>query len=124
MFRLGGVVMCVDLGTKLHLFHDNVHGLPPRLLALHVLLVLMLRVVHDPAYRGVRVRSDLDKVEVVSTGELQRVGKRLNAFLLPVGSDQTYGRSTYLLVDPGFCCGYFRTTPSPTRLRVMKFLGL
>src|SRR5215211_4812634 len=66
-----------------------------------LLLVLVLRVVEQPADRRLGLLGDHDEVEI----RLSRLGERLvarqNPDLLPVGADQPYLGGIDLLVDPG-----------------------
>ena len=54
---------------------------------------------------GLAIVGHLDQVEVVLTGELQRLGQRLDAELLPVGADQANLTGPDAVVDPGLVVG-------------------
>src|SRR5436190_24265581 len=85
---LGLVIVGSDLRPQLHLANGHLLLMLTRLLALLLLLVLVLRVIQHPAYRRLRLGSDLDEVEVTLT----RIGERLVAlhdtYLLTVVADQ------------------------------------
>jgi len=62
-------------------------------------------VVHDLADRRVGRGCDLDEVETLLTGDLERLGKGLDPELRSVGTDQTDLTSANAIVDAGVVCG-------------------
>ena len=101
MALLGLVIVDADLRAELDLFdHDDVLMLA-RQLRLLLLLVLVLRVVHDATHGRARVGGDLDEVEVLVPGKLERVVAVLDPDLLTICANQAHLRYTNGLVDAG-----------------------
>ena len=71
----------------------------PGLLGALVLLVAVLRVVHDPRDGRIRAGRDLDEVEALAVRELQRLLRREDPDLSAVLVDQADALGTDLLVD-------------------------
>ena len=88
MAALGLVVVLGDLGPQLDLADVHLLLVLAGGLRLLLLLVLVLRVVEDAGDRRLRVRSDLDQVEVPLAGALQRVLGGDDPDLLPALVDQ------------------------------------
>src|SRR6185503_5187274 len=103
--HLGRVVVPVDLRAELHFLDDDVRGLALRFLAALVLLVLVLAVVHDLGHGRIGLGGDLNEVEPLLPGDLQRFGQRLHAVLRTVGADQSDLTSADAIVDAGLVCG-------------------
>jgi hypothetical protein len=75
-----------------------------------LLLVLVPAVVHDPAHRRIGVRGDLDEIELLLTGDRERLRQRLDPELLSPGPDEQDLAGPYPVVDPGVLCGYVITS--------------
>ena len=109
---LGVEVATADLRAVLHLLDHDVGRLLAGLLGPLLLLVLELGEVHDPAHRWTRIRRDLDQVELHRASDVQRLGKRLDAQLRPLGVDQSNLSCTDPVVDPCLvsrCSSYFES---------------
>src|SRR5688572_11158668 len=73
---LGLVVMNPDLRSELDLLDLNLELMLPGLLGALLLLVAVLRVVHDPRYGRICTGRDLHEVEALSVRELERFLRR------------------------------------------------
>jgi hypothetical protein len=94
------VVMDADLRAELDLLDLDLRLVLARGLGLLLLLVLVLAVVHDPGHGRVGACRDLDQVQILGVGVLERLGRRLDADLRAVRIDQPHARDTDGLVDP------------------------
>jgi hypothetical protein len=90
-----------DLRAQLDLAHVHLLLVLAGGLRLLLLLVLVLRVVQDPADRRLRGGRDLDQVEVLLLGPGQRLLGRDHADLLTALVDQAHLGNADALVDPG-----------------------
>ena len=104
--HLGRVVVHVDLRSELHLLDDDLGGLAAGLFAPLLLLVLVALVVHEPADRRVRVRSNFHEVELCGPGDGDRFGERLDAELFAFAADEQHFAGSDAVVDPGVVCAY------------------
>src|SRR5439155_19604075 len=94
---LGRVVVAVDLRAHLHLFDLHLGLLALGFLRLQAQLVAVLPVVEQPAHRWVRLRGDLDEVQVQLARDPQRVWEPHDPDPAPVRPDETNLRRP----DPG-----------------------
>src|SRR5690606_5602264 len=94
------VVTLLGAGPKLDLFDLRLLLLLAGGLGLLVLLEHELAVVHDSAYRGIRVRRDLHEVQTQLFGGRKSLLNRHDADLFPVGTDHTNPRRIDLLIAP------------------------
>src|SRR5437764_520705 len=69
-----------------------------------VLLVLPLAEIQEPAHGRIRLRRDLDEIEIELTGTLECLPGGHHADLLPVVSDEPDLRRTDPVVDPRLRC--------------------
>jgi hypothetical protein len=93
------VVVLGDLRAQLDLPDVGLLLVLARRLRLLLLLVLVLRVVEDPSHGRLRVRGDLDQVEIPLLGSLEGLGGRDDADLLAVLVDQAHLGHADPLVD-------------------------
>src|SRR5215216_1258973 len=94
------VVVDSDLRPELDLLDVDRNLVLARDLGLLLLLVAVLAVVHDPRDRWVRLRGDLDEVEILPVRVVERFLDRLHSELSAVLVDQTDLRDTDVFVDP------------------------
>ena len=94
------VVVNADLGSELDLLDVDGNLMLPRELELLLLLIAVFPVVHDPRYGWIRLRGDLDEVEVLPVCVLPRLICRLDPDLRAVFVDEPYVRGADVLVDP------------------------
>ena len=73
MVLLRLVVTHIDLRTELHLLDLDTHLFLSCRLGLTILLVLVLAVIHDLAYRRLRVGGNLNKVHVLVVRDAQSI---------------------------------------------------
>ncbi len=97
---LGVVVVLGDLGAELDLADRDLLLVLARLLDLLGLLVLVLRVVQDPAHRRACLGGDLDQVQFALLGEAQRVGRLEYADLVALVVDEAHLGDADPLIDP------------------------
>src|SRR5690606_31417113 len=104
--KLDLVISLIRAGPEFDLFDLRLLLLLAGGLSLLVLLEHELAVVHDPAYRGVRVRCDLDEVQTRVFGGRKSLLNAHDADLLAVGTDYTNpGRSDLLIAPDAFTLG-------------------
>jgi hypothetical protein len=75
-----------------------------------LLLVLVPAEVHDPAHGWIRVRRNLDEIELFLTGDRERLRQRLDPELLPRRPNEQDLAGPNPVVDPGVVCGYVITS--------------
>src|ERR687895_59367 len=97
---LGLVILGCDLRPELDLLDVDLRLVLPGELGLLLLLVPVLPVVHDPGDRRPRLRSDLDEIEVLAVGVVERLCRRLDPDLGTVLVDQPHLWNPDPLVDP------------------------
>jgi len=97
---LGLVVMDPDLWSELDLLDLNLELMLPGLLGALLLLVAVLRVVHDPRDRRICAGRDLHEIEALAERELERFLRREDPDLLALVVDQADTLRADLLVDP------------------------
>ena len=115
MALLGGVVVGIDLRAELDLLDRDRALVLARQLLLLLLVVAVLAVVHHPADGRIRVRRDLDEIEVLRPRILQGLVARLDADLRSVVVDQPHLRYADRLVDTGarLCRPHILATARP-----------
>src|SRR3990172_7282421 len=96
---LGLVVVVPDLRSELDLLDLDLELVLAGLLCALFLLVAVLRVVHDPGDRRVRIGRDLDEIEPLLECELERLLRLGDPDLPSVLVDETDARDANLLVD-------------------------
>src|SRR5688500_2281959 len=94
------VILGRDLRAQLDLLDVNLRLVLPRRLGLLLLLVPVLAVVHHLAYRRIGARRDLDQVEILAVGVLERLVRSLDPDLRAVGVDEANLGASDPLVDP------------------------
>src|SRR5215216_919915 len=97
---LGVEVVVAYLGPELYLPHVDVDLLLAGGLAGLLLLVFVLAIVHQADHRRIRVRGDLDEVQVHPFGVVHRLADVLYPQLLTVGRDQPHRARPDLAIDP------------------------
>src|SRR5205823_457393 len=96
----GGVVVNPDLRPELDLLDVDLRLVLPRHLRLLLLLVPVLPVVHDPGDRRIRLRGDLDEIEVLREGVVESFLRLLDPDLRSVLVDEPDARDPDRVVDP------------------------
>ncbi len=91
--------MLVDLGAKLDLFDLHRGLVLAGALCLHLLLVLELAIVHDPAHGRVGIWCDLNEIERLLICDSHRIRHVENAELRTVLADEATSRRTNTIVD-------------------------
>ena len=99
MVLLGRIVAHVNLGPELHFLDLDLDLLLACGLGLAVLFVLELAIVHDLAYRRLRVRSDLHEVEVLLVGNALCVANAEQSKLGAIDANQTASTCGDLVID-------------------------
>src|SRR4029453_8629951 len=94
------VVVISDLRPELDLLDVDRNLVLSSELGLLLLLVAVLAVVHDPRDWRSRLSWDLDEVEILAVGVVERLLDRLHSELAPVLVDETDLRHADVLVDP------------------------
>src|SRR5204863_5329174 len=105
---LGVEVALADLRPVLHLLDRDVARLPTGFLVALRRLVSPLAVIKDLADRRVGLRSHLDQIEIEVTGDVERLGQRLDAELLTVRVDEADFTGPDAIVDPRLVVGWRR----------------
>ena len=95
------VVLGGDLRPELDLLDLDLRLVLPGELGLLLLLVPVLAVVHDSGDRWIRLRGDLDEVEILGVRVLACVVRLLDPDLASVLVDESYLRRPDRVVDPG-----------------------
>lgn len=98
----GLVVVIIDLGAELLFLDNSLLLVLPGLAVLLSLFVFVLPVIHDLRDRRLRIRCDLDKVEVGFESDVTGVVSTDNADLLAGRTDQTDLRDTDTLINASF----------------------
>src|SRR6186997_1283287 len=93
------VVVDSDLRPELDLLDVDRNLMLARDLGFLLLLVAVLAVVHDLGDRRIGLRGDLDKVEILAVGILERFLNRLHSELSAIRIDEPDLRDTDVLVD-------------------------
>ncbi|GAA4512785.1 hypothetical protein GCM10023159_18640 [Brevibacterium yomogidense] len=91
--------MFVDLEPEADLLEGRVGLVLPCFTRLLSGLVLELAVVHEFGDRRLRLRRDLDEIEVRFTGEIKGLSHCDDAHLLPIRSDEADFRDSDPVVD-------------------------
>src|SRR5690349_14507916 len=114
------VVVNPDFRPELDLLDVDLRLVLARELRLLLLLVAVLPPVHDLRNRGIRLRGDLDEVEVLRVRVLERLARWLDAELLAALADQAHLRRPDRVVDAvlglrGHAVGRPGSSPRPQR---------
>ena len=119
VLRLGLNVVFLDGGGKLHLFHRDGLLVFAHLALAFGLLIAMLVVVHQLAYRRLGIGHDLDQIQLRLFRQLHCAGNGQHAKLSAVSADQTYLSVADFFIDHQFS-GYVDAPPSWFRFSVKK----
>ena len=95
-------VVLIGIGAEAYLLDDYLGRIDLHFLGLLLLLIDELLVVQNLAYRGIRLGTDLDKVEFQAVGKLESLRNGIYTLLGNIVSDKAYLRSCNLLIYPQF----------------------
>ena len=102
--NFGVEIAFADLRAELHFLDRDLDGLLARFLGLLTFLVPKLSVIHDPAHRWVRHWRHLDEIEVLLTGEGERIWQILDSKLAAVCTDEANLTGADAIVVPVLRC--------------------
>lgn len=106
------VIVIIDLGTKLLLLDHSLLLVLTSFAGLLVLLVLELAEVHDLDYGWLRVRCNLDQVEICIVSQLACVLDADDACLLTIWTYKTYLGNPDTFVDANFSADVYSSSSS------------
>ena len=104
MVLLGLVIVVVHINAELHFLHHDLGLMLLRLPLLFLLLIQIFSVVHDAAYGGLGGRRNLDQVQILLAGFLERViwGHDSHLLALVVNHADFAGANAIIGADKAF----------------------